>query len=76
MKDSIPKQDTLEYNLADEYGKWLGTGSGAIKELQVSYKQAIHFPDSGVYQVRIRQGMRDSVLTGINNVGVRVEKAE
>ena len=76
MKDSIPKQDTLECNLADEYGKWLGTGSGAIKELQVLYKQAIHFPDSGVYQVRIRQGMRDSVLSGINNVGVRVEKVE
>ena len=76
MKDSIAKQDTLECYLADEYGKWLGTGSGAIKELQVLYKQAIQLPDSGVYQFRIRQGMRDSVLKGINNVGLRVEKVE
>ena len=76
MKDSIAQQDTLECYLADEYGKWFGVGAGAIKELQLNFKQAVHFPDSGMYQIRIRQGMRDSVLTGINNVGIRVEKME
>lgn len=74
VRDSISQKDTIECYLADEYGKWLGNGVGAIKEMPVYFKQGIQFNDSGVYQIRIRQGMRDSVLTGINNVGIRVEK--
>ena len=75
-KDSIPQQDTIECYLADEYGKWLGNGVGAITEMPVLFKKQIQWPDSGTYQIRIRHGMRDSVLTGINKVGIRVEKAE
>lgn len=74
VKDSIPQRDTINFFLADEYGKWLGNGAGAVKEMPVYFRQNVQFPDSGLYQIRIGQGMRDSVLVGINNVGVRIER--
>ncbi len=70
--DSTVVKDTIECYLADQYGKWLGTGN-AIKEMPVFYKQQILLPDSGNYQMKIGHGMRDSILTGIKEIGVRVE---
>lgn len=74
VRKNIIKKDTIEFFLADEFGKWLGNGSGAIKEMPVYYRQQIHFPDSGRYQILIGQGMRDSLLVGIEKVGIRIEK--
>ncbi|MBP1637864.1 MAG: gliding motility-associated lipoprotein GldH [Bacteroidetes bacterium] len=71
----VIQKDTIECFLADEFGKWLGSGAGALKEMPILYKQQIHFPDSGTYQLKIGQGMRDSILNGINDIGLRVEKA-
>lgn len=65
-------QDTIECYLADEFGKWLGTGN-AVKEMPVFYRQNIQLPDSGTYQIKVRHGMRDSVLIGIKEIGLRVE---
>ncbi|MGC3979068.1 MAG: gliding motility lipoprotein GldH [Paludibacteraceae bacterium] len=69
------KKDTVEVYLADQYGKWLGSGAGSLKEMQIFYQKQILFPDTGVYHLGIKQGMRDSLLRGVNNVGVRIEKA-
>ena len=71
----VIQKDTIECFLADEFGKWLGTGAGALKEMPVLYRQQVIFPDSGIYQLKIGQGMRDSILVGINDIGIRVEKA-
>ncbi len=76
VNDSIARKDTIEFYLADEFGKWLGKGAGGLKEMPVLYKQQIQLPDSGLYNLKIGHGMRDSVLVGINDVGVRVEKVE
>ena len=76
MKDSIPKHDTIECYLADEYGKWIGNGTGALRELPVFIRKNVQFPSGGKYQISIRHGMRDSLLTGINKIGIRVEKSE
>lgn len=65
-------KDTIECYLSDDFGKWMGTGN-AVKEMPVFYKQNILFPDSGTYQIKIGHGMRDSILTGIKEIGVRVE---
>ena len=65
-------KDTIEGYLSDDFGKWMGTGN-AVKEMPVFYKQNILFPDSGTYQIKIGHGMRDSILTGIKEIGVRVE---
>lgn len=76
VKDSIPKRDTIECYLADEHGKWLGNGAGALREMPVFIRQQVQFPAVGEYQISIRHGMRDSLLTGINKIGVRVEKTQ
>ena len=66
--------DTLQYNLADEKGKWLGKGFGDIHELNLPYKSNIYFPVKGIYQFNIQHGMRIEDLKGVYDVGLRVEK--
>ncbi|MBN2766133.1 MAG: gliding motility lipoprotein GldH [Paludibacteraceae bacterium] len=73
--DSSVTTDTINFYLADERGKWLGSGVGSVFEMPVLYRQQIQFPDSGAYHFSFRQGMRDSVLIGLNDLGLRIEKA-
>lgn len=65
--------DTFEVTLADPSGKWLGTGFSGIKTREVVYKRNVYFPVSGLYKINIQHGMRDVVLQGITDVGLRVE---
>jgi gliding motility-associated lipoprotein GldH len=66
--------DTLQYNLADEKGKWYGKGFGDIHELNLPYKSNIYFPLKGIYQFKIQHGMRIEDLTGVYDFGLRIEK--
>lgn len=68
-------KDTFELALAEPSGKWLGEGFGKLKTRQVMYRRDVFFPNSGQYRVKIKQGMRDDLLPGIHEVGVRIEKA-
>ena len=72
--DSIESKDSIECYLADKRGKWLGSGLGSILEMPVLYQQNVRFSKSGTYHYKICQGMRDSLLKGINDIGMRVEK--
>ena len=71
---NISATDTFEITLADPSGKWLGEGFGGIKTNQVIYKRNIYFPVSGEYKISIKQGMRENVLMGITDIGIRLEK--
>ena len=66
--------DTLQYNLADEKGKWYGKGVGDIHELNLPYKSNVFFPLKGTYLFKIQHGMRIEDLKGIYDIGLRVEK--
>jgi len=66
--------DTIECILADKGGKWLGNGSGRIKDNQIMLQQALRFPLTGVYHFMLEQGMRDKKLKGIEDIGIRIEK--
>ena len=73
--------DTLEYEMATPEGKWLGDGYSAVKESKLGYKEQFVFPTKGKYNLKIEQAMRKigdnegvTVLKGITEVGVRVEK--
>jgi gliding motility-associated lipoprotein GldH len=68
--------DTLQYDLADEKGRWYGKGFGNIHELKLPYRQNVFFPVKGTYHFKIQHGMRMENLNGIYDIGVRVEKAE
>jgi gliding motility-associated lipoprotein GldH len=66
--------DTLQYNIADEKGKWYGKGFGDIHELSLPYKSNVYFPVKGSFQFKIQHGMRIEDLKGVYDFGLRVEK--
>ncbi|MBP6610838.1 MAG: gliding motility lipoprotein GldH [Paludibacter sp.] len=74
--DSVQVNDTINFYLADEFGKWLGDGVGSVYNMPVLYQQSIRFPAAGTYKYKIQHGMRDSLLQGINDIGLKVEIAE
>jgi gliding motility-associated lipoprotein GldH len=68
--------DTLQYNLADEKGKWYGRGFGDIHELNLPYKSNVYFPLKGTYEFKIQHGMRVEDLKGVYDFGLRIEKTK
>jgi gliding motility-associated lipoprotein GldH len=69
-------KDTLEVILADDRGKWLGSGLGDIWDLQQIYKENIRFAQKGLYTFEYQQAMRTEELPYILDVGLRVEKVK
>ena len=69
-------QRRVEIKLADERGKWLGSGLGDIYDYQFPVLQNIKFPKSGFYRFELEQNMRDDTLLHIKSVGVRVEEVQ
>lgn len=68
--------DTLECVLADENGKWLGSGMGDIYDNQIPFKKNVLFPEMGKYTFEIQHGMRAENVPLIMDIGLRIEKAE
>ncbi len=75
--------DTLEYDMADATGKFLGQGFSDIKENKLFYKENITFPSTGAYTFKVRQAMRKNgeiegieTLEGITHVGFSIEKTQ
>lgn len=66
--------DTVEFTLAEPSGKWIGSGIGGLYDNQILYKSSVYFPKKGDYKFVIKQGMRDNLLEGIRDVGLRIEK--
>jgi len=73
--------DTLEYEMTDNLGEFLGKGFSDIKENKLFYKENKQFPVSGKYIFSISQAMRKNgesdgvtVLDGVTDVGFRIEK--
>jgi gliding motility-associated lipoprotein GldH len=66
--------DTIEYTLADLSGKWKGSGIGDIFDNQFPFKSNVNFPVSGEYRVEVQHGMRKTILPGISDIGIRIEK--
>ncbi|WP_170266432.1 gliding motility lipoprotein GldH [Phaeocystidibacter luteus] len=65
--------DRINYQLAQPDGKWLGDGFGALKTVEAPYnRNKLRFPQRGTYQFRIEQRMREEVLTGIEDIGLRI----
>lgn len=72
--------DTLQYEMADETGKFLGNGFTEIKENKLFYKEKKAFPISGKYLFSVRHAMRKNgdvnpiaFLKGIQEVGLSIE---
>ena len=67
-------RDTVQFTLADPSGHWLGEGFTGIKDNRFLYRSNVFFPHSGTYLFKIQHGMRQELLTGITDVGFRIEK--
>lgn len=69
--DSI-KNDTIEFLLSYPDGKWIGKGNGDIRSNEILISKNFVFPEKGLYSFEFQQGMRDSVLVGICDFGIRI----
>lgn len=68
------QKDTIECMLADEFGKWYGSGI-SLYESSFPIRQDYRFAHPGQYTFSFRQGMRDSLIIGIQEIGLRVVPA-
>jgi len=73
--------DTLEYEMTDSYGDWLGSGFTDIKENKLFYKEKVVFSEKGDYKFKLYQATRsvhdiegETPLQGITDVGLSIEK--
>jgi gliding motility-associated lipoprotein GldH len=65
--------DTLEVILADDEGEWLGRGIGNVNTLLLPYITQVKFKYRGIYTFSIIQGMRDTMLENVLNIGLRID---
>ena len=68
-------RDTLACDLADERGRWLGTGFGNLVDHRIGFRSQTGFPLTGDYAIGIRHGMRETPLPGVSDIGFRLEPA-
>lgn len=65
--------DHVDYTLGLPTGEWIGDGFGALKSLEMPYKKnALRFNAPGTYRFTFEHGMRDDVLTGLEDFGIRI----
>jgi gliding motility-associated lipoprotein GldH len=70
-------KDTVNCILADNRGKWLGSGIGDLWDLKIPYFGGFKFAQKGKYIISYEQAMRvEDGLKGITDVGIRIEKAK
>jgi len=75
--------DTLEYEMTNAQGEWLGTGFTDLKENKLFYRENVIFNEKGNYTFSIQQATRSindikgsTPLNGITDVGLSVEKVK
>ncbi len=75
--------DTLQYQMANKSGHFLGKGFTDIKENKLFYKEEKMFPQSGKYIFKIHHAMRKNgevniipFLEGVQDVGFSIEKTK
>jgi gliding motility-associated lipoprotein GldH len=75
--EGVVYADTVNVHLADELGHWNGSGMSDLKMMMVPVgKSAVRFKKGERYTLRVQHGMRDTVLNGIQDIGMRLLQAE
>lgn len=64
----------VNFVLADETGKPLGRSSGSTIDYDLKMFTNRKMPGTGAYTISIEQNMRDSVVSGIESIGVKIKK--
>lgn len=63
--------DTLQLFLADGEGQWLGSGFGSLYQAP-SLPVGRFLFSSGTYSLRLNHLLPDSLVRGVNDVGIRI----
>lgn len=78
--DGFRVVDTLEYEMTDKEGRFLGMGFSDIKENKLFFKENVRFNQLGLYKISVAQAMRKNgnikgldSLKGVTDLGVRIE---
>jgi gliding motility-associated lipoprotein GldH len=66
-------RDTIECKITDKHGLWTGHGL-SLRETSFPIRHMHYFPIRGQYSFDIRQGMRGEYVSGIREIGLRIEK--
>ena len=81
--DRTQVTDTLEYEMTDTKGNFLGSGFTDLKENKLYYKSNIRFPVAGTYLFEVKHAMRErnkiegiDPLPGITDVGISIEHSK
>jgi gliding motility-associated lipoprotein GldH len=69
--DSTFTNTSKEFQLADEFGKWKGSGFGSLYQSSFPFGR-ITFKEKRNYRIKLEHGMRDEPLKGIDKVGIKV----
>ena len=64
--------DTVECLLAEPTGKWIGKGSGKLYDNMFLFRENVIFPMTGKYEFEITHGMRDTIINGVSEVGLKI----
>ena len=72
--DGTQTVDTVNIPLSDEYGRWLGSGIGATMQREHLWRPSFRFGKSGLWHIVVQQGMRDSLLPGVTDIGLKVAR--
>lgn len=67
-------KDTLECYLYNQLGEPLGQDYFFVYEMPLFYMQNIKFPIKGEYKFEIYQAMRDTILKGVESIGLTIQQ--
>ena len=65
--------DTAQMMLTNDYNRWMGKGIGDLFDYKFKFKEGEIFPEKGTYHFSIQQGMRDSILTAVTDIGITIK---
>ncbi|KAA6352220.1 hypothetical protein EZS27_000402 [termite gut metagenome] len=72
---SVIVTDTIKCTLTDKYERWTERGWGSLFQKTLNKKDfTVHYP--GTRTIKIFHGMQDEILTGINDIGIWIERIE
>lgn len=80
--DGTTQRDSIECILADERGKWLGSGLGDIWDNQILFSERVKFLQKGTYKFVFEQAQRYGERAYIENlpfimdIGLRIERQD
>ena len=66
------RSQTLNFDLADNTGKWNGEGSGKTRSYSVDIQQNAFFNQAGKHIITLEQFMRTEALASIESVSLRI----